>query len=94
MQSQPWVVEEHSGTRVPHNFFRPLPLFGLITMDGAVGARGFLLLEGATVQAQSGVLEKRRAFWAEFALGFVFVFAVDVDHSFDGFLLPLYPGMF
>jgi hypothetical protein len=55
---------EHSWTRISHDFFGFLPLFGLVAVDWAVGAGRLLLLKRAPVKAHLGVFEEGGAFWA------------------------------
>jgi hypothetical protein len=93
MQRQNRMVQKHSWTRIPHDFLGFLPLLRLVAMHGAVCTRSFLFLKGTLIQSHSSVFKERGAFGAQVVMCVVFVFAVDVNHGFDGFLLPRYPRM-
>ncbi len=62
-------------------------------MDYAFAAGAFFLLKWAFVKAHERVFFKLGAFFAEFALGAVVVFAVNVHHVAYGFLFPFHAFM-
>ena len=88
------MVEQHTRTRVTHDSLGFLAFFRLIAVDQAMGAGCLLLLEGTLIQSHSSVFQKLGAFWAEFPFPPVFVLAVNLNHRFDGFFLPLHSRMF
>ena len=62
-------------------------------MDEAFAAGALLFLKRALFEAHESVGFEFGAFGAEFSVGAVVGFAVDVDHGVDGFFLPCYPRM-
>lgn len=94
MQSQTRMTHKHSGSRVPHDFLHFLLHVWAVAVDEAFAAGAFLLLKRTLVQTHTRILHELGAFCAEFAVGSVVSFAVDVHHGFDGFLLTRYSGMF
>jgi len=63
-------------------------------VDEAFAAGALLVLKRAFVQPHEGVFLEFFAFWAEFAVGSMVPFAVDVNHVGDGFLFPFHSFVF
>ena len=94
MESQTWVVQDHSLARVTHYYLRFLSFLRLVAVDGAMCAGCFLLLEWAFVQSHPCILQKIRAFRAQLSFSLMFVLAVNTDHGFDSLFLPFDSLMF
>jgi len=78
------VAVEHPGTGVAHHRPDPLPHGRFVAMDGACGALGLVVAEGALCEAFAGVVAKLAALRAEAFLRAVAAAAEDLDHRFDG----------
>lgn len=68
--------------------------FRIVTVNKTFSTCAFLFLEWTLVKAHPRILQEFSALGAEFTVGFVVSFAVDVYHCFDGFLFSPYSGVF
>ena len=93
MQRQTRVMQQHSWTRIPHDLPHFLFHVWFVAMDEAFAAGALLFLKRALFEAHESVGFEFGAFGAEFSVGAVVGFAVDMDHGVDGFFLPCYPWM-
>jgi len=82
--------EEHAGPRISHDFSDLFTHMGLVTVDGAFAALGFLLVEGTLVELDARILQQGGTFFTERAPSVVFVTAIDVYHCLQSPLLSLY----
>ena len=78
------MAVEHAGTGVAHDLSDLLPHGRFVAVDGACGALGFVVAEGALCEAFAGVVAKFAALRAEAFLRSVAAAAEDLDHRFDG----------
>ena len=86
----PRTVNQHPGPGIPHHLAYLLPPFRRIAVNGAFGAEGLFLSEGAGVQPAVGISFQFVEFQALFSMVFLPP-AVDTDHLTDHFFLPVYP---
>ncbi len=94
VQREARVVEEHPWTRVTHDPFDFFFHVGAVAVNQAFAAGAFLVLKRALVKPHESVLLELLAFLAEFAVGSVVVFAVDVHHVAYGFLFTFHSFVF
>jgi hypothetical protein len=92
-QSKDRVFPDHSGTCVLHDRPNPLPHFGPVAMNGAVGAGGLAFPKRAFLESFLGISLQIPANGAEFSATAVAVSAVHPDHGLDGFSFPGDPGV-
>jgi len=78
------MAVEHAWTGVAHDLSDPLPHGRFVAVDGARGAFGFIVTEGALCEAFAGIVEEFPALRAEAFLRAVAATAEDLDHGFDG----------
>jgi hypothetical protein len=74
------MMQKHARSRVTHDYFGFLFHFRFVTVNKAFPAGALFFLERAFVKPQSSILHKFVAFRAEFSMGFVVRFAVDMNH--------------
>ena len=84
------MAVEHAGTGVAHHLSDPLPHGRFIAVDGARGALGFVVAEGALCEAAGGVVAKLAALRAEAFFRTVVAVAEDPDHRFHGVAFGFY----
>lgn len=70
------AVEDHAGAAIAHDGADLFLHIGLVAMDAAVGAEGFIFHKGAMVASVEGVTFKGGAFGAEATLGMMVFLAV------------------
>jgi hypothetical protein len=63
-------------------------------MDQTFAAGAFFVLKGAFVKSKESIFFELRALGTKFAVGFMVVFAVDVDHVADGLFFTFHSFMF
>ncbi len=94
MQRFAGVMQQHAWSRETHDYLHFFFHVRSVAVDEAFSAGALLLLKRAFVQTHMSVCQKFGAFGAEFAVGFMVGFAVNVDHVFDGFLFATYSRVF
>ena len=87
------MTQQHARARVAHDSFHPLPHLRPVTVHQTIGARGFLLLEGASIQAHLRILKQFGTFRAEPIPTFMAALTVHPQHGLDGPFLSPQPGM-
>ncbi len=84
----------HTGARIAHHRFDPLPHRGFITMHPAICTGRLMFLEGAFVEPERGIIEKFSALRAKNFSRPVTIMTVDRDHGFDRVPFPVHPAIF
>ena len=74
------MMQKHARSRVTHDYFDFLFHFRFVTVNKAFPAGTLFLLERAFVKAHSSVRHEFVAVRAEFSMGFVVRFTVDMNH--------------
>jgi hypothetical protein len=80
----------HPWPGVVHHLLYPFPHIRLITVNTAVGTGRLVSLEGAFLKTPAGIFTEFPAFSAEITTGAVLTLTVQVNHRFNGLLLPEY----
>lgn len=88
-QGQDRVGEQHLRAGVAHHLANALLLPWTVTVDRALAAGGFVLLERTMLQPFQGVGKQVRTFSAQW-VGLMMVAAVAPDHGFHGAGFPSY----
>jgi len=87
-------MNKHPWTRVPHYNFDFCFHVRSVTVNETLAACAFLVLKRTLIKAHEGILFELLTFGAEFTVGVMMVFAVDVYHVANGFLFTLHPFVF
>ncbi len=94
MQRQARMVQQHSGTRVPHDHLDFFLHIRAVAVNKAFAASAFFVLKRALVKAQKRIFFELRAFRAEFAVCSMMASAKYFDHIAYGFLFPFHSLVF
>lgn len=73
--------QQHTRTGEAHDLADPGTHVCLITVDGAVGAGGLALLEGALIQSPEGIILQFLALAAQGVAAAVLLMAVEAEHG-------------
>jgi len=86
-------MQKHPWSGVSHDRFDLQLHVWTIAVNNTFSARAFLVLERTFIKTEKSVFLELFALGAEFTMSFMMVFAVNVNHVSDGFLLPYHPLM-
>ena len=87
-------MNEHSRSRVTHDILNFFFHIWSVAVNYAFATCAFFVLKWTFVKAQKSVFFELFAIGAEFSVGFVVIFAVNVDHVAYGFLFSLHSFVF
>ncbi len=85
------MMHHHSRSRVTHNDLHFFLHIWAITVNQAFSASTLLFLKRALVQAHLSIFKELNTLEAEFTVGAMVRFAVNVNHGIDCFLFPSNP---
>ena len=74
-----WMTEEYARAGIAHDLDDFLTHFFFITVDRAISANRFVFSEFTMIQTLMGVMKKFLTILAEFALGLMFILAMELN---------------
>ena len=84
------VTIEHTGPGISHHRFDFFPLGRFVTVHGAFGTLGLVILEGTFLKALPDVIQQFFAVRTEIVFTAVMTTAVKIDHQSDCFKFPFH----